>query len=165
MKAFGGRGTFAVFEETASFSCDFIVRPVEAFFGDFDIASWDATETAEPENAGVRMRRKAHIDTSIKPTTGAPMSALLPSVSLYIEKACFSLLPESRLDLLNIFLADHVSHIGWKKNFVICRCQVTQGVLPKELCNCAHGFNGWLHGVGYSSHFVVGREDVLRSGK
>lgn len=89
MKAFGGRGTFAVFEETASFSRDFIVSPAEAFFGVFDIASWDATETAEPENAGVRMRRKAHIDSSIKPTTGAPISALSPSVSLYIREAFF----------------------------------------------------------------------------
>lgn len=64
----------------------FIDGPIGPFpgAGTFDITSRDATETAEPENAGVRIRRKAFfIDSSMKLTTGALRRALLSSVSLH----------------------------------------------------------------------------------
>lgn len=81
MKALGGRGIFAPLDAIEDFSFVSIEALVGPFFGVFDIKSWDATETVEPENAGVRIRRKASTDSSTKPTTGAPRRALLKPVS------------------------------------------------------------------------------------
>lgn len=58
--------------------------------------------------------------------------ALLPSVSLHDwGNPYLKILLEVRFYLIDIFLADHVSHVGRKKHFVICSLQVSQSILPK----------------------------------
>jgi hypothetical protein len=58
-----------------------------------DILSWDATDISEPENAGVRITRRALIVSSTKATTGAPIKALSPGVSLHIQSIWILSLP------------------------------------------------------------------------
>lgn len=69
-------------------------------------------------------------------------------------------LPEAGLNLVDIALADHISDVGWKKHFVVCRFEVTQGILPKQLCNFVCRFHSCLYGDRYRSHFELQKTET-----
>lgn len=117
----------------------------------FVTASGEATEIAEPEKVGVRIIRRALIDSSTKATAGAPMRALvLVSPALYAKAQEF--IPETRSDFVHIALADLVGHVYWQQNFVICRLKVSQSILPKELCGFVLRLDVQIHGCLHSGH-------------
>jgi hypothetical protein len=145
MKAFGGRGIFATFLDSPLAVLSAGSSGMSPFLGGTSFVScsagatgrtWGVTLSTEPPNVGVRMIRRALIDSSTNEITGAQRRALLTSqLHLYCREVSTKSndLPEPSFDLVHIVLPNHIHNVYRQKNLGVGRLEVVKRIFPQQL--------------------------------